>query len=314
MIKFSITIPSYRKRYLEEAICSVINQTCKDWELIIVDDHSPESLHTIVHKYDQDQRIHYYRNATNCGSVNLVDNWNKCLSLCSGDYVICMGDDDRLLPNCLEEYNKLIKQFPNRNVYHARTRIIDDNGNVTAELPTRNDTETMTEMLYYQWTEDRQQFIGDFLFSREWLNANNGYIKFPLAYASDWATANLAAKDNGIANTNTTIFEYRDNPASISRSQNLKITATACDMAYHWYENLLQQGNEGKCANILPSIMRKYFISKMGSLIFFDCLADLSMRNLSYWFRRSKNLFLPTRNILLNYCKALLIFCKHRLK
>lgn len=38
-----------------------------------------------------------------------------------------MGDDDKLLPTCLEEYNKLIERHPNLGVYHAWTQIIDEN-------------------------------------------------------------------------------------------------------------------------------------------------------------------------------------------
>lgn len=96
-MKFSITIPTYKSRYLKEAIESVVSQTYTDWELIIVDDCSPEDLPSIVQPFLTDSRIRFYRNEKNCGAVNVVDNWNICLGYCTGDYVICMGDDDRLL-------------------------------------------------------------------------------------------------------------------------------------------------------------------------------------------------------------------------
>ena len=98
---FSITIPAYKTRFLDEAIHSVIAQTYQDWQLVIVDDCSPEDLKSIVEPYLADSRVEYYRNEKNCGAVDVVDNWNICLSHCTGDYVICMGDDDRLLPCCL---------------------------------------------------------------------------------------------------------------------------------------------------------------------------------------------------------------------
>ena len=92
-MKFSITIPAYKSLYLEEAVKSVICQTHVEWELIIVDDCSPEDLASVVNPYLSDKRVRYYRNAQNCGAVNVVDNWNLCLGYCTGDYVICMGDD-----------------------------------------------------------------------------------------------------------------------------------------------------------------------------------------------------------------------------
>ena len=117
-MKFSIVIPAYKNNFLSEAIKSVLNQTYLDFELIIVDDCSPEDLKTVVDQFN-DKRIQYYRNKKNCGAINVVDNWNICLSLCNGEYIICMGDDDLILPNCLEEYAKLMAKYPGLGVYHA---------------------------------------------------------------------------------------------------------------------------------------------------------------------------------------------------
>lgn len=61
-MKFSITIPTYKSRYLKEAIESVVSQTYTDWELIIVDDCSPEDLPSIVQPFLTDSRIRFYRN------------------------------------------------------------------------------------------------------------------------------------------------------------------------------------------------------------------------------------------------------------
>ena len=83
-MKFSITIPAYRSQFLKEAINSVVNQTWQDWELVIVDDCSPEDLRSVVNPFLADSRISYYRNEKNCGAINVVDNWNICLSHCTG--------------------------------------------------------------------------------------------------------------------------------------------------------------------------------------------------------------------------------------
>ena len=128
-MKFSVTIPAYKAKYLKECIDSILSQTYTDFELIIVNDASTEDLDSIVSSYT-DNRIHYFKNEKNCGAVNVVDNWNKCLSYASGDYIICMGDDDRLCPNCLEEYVKLIERHPGLHIYHAWTEIIDENSKI----------------------------------------------------------------------------------------------------------------------------------------------------------------------------------------
>lgn len=128
-ILFTVTIPAYKRKFFKEAIVSILEQTYPNWELIIVDDASPEDLNSVVREFD-DSRIKYYRNDKNIGAENVVENWNKCLNYAKGEYVICMGDDDRLLPNCLEEYSKLIEKYPGIGLLHGWTELIDENSNV----------------------------------------------------------------------------------------------------------------------------------------------------------------------------------------
>ena len=104
-MKFSILIPAYKLAFFKECLDSILVQTYKNFEIVIVNDSSPEDLESVVLKYS-DSRIKYFKNEKNCGVINVVDNWNICLSHATGDYVICIGDDDKLLPNCLEEYSK----------------------------------------------------------------------------------------------------------------------------------------------------------------------------------------------------------------
>ncbi|HFZ0442388.1 TPA: glycosyltransferase family 2 protein, partial [Raoultella ornithinolytica] len=109
--KFTIGIPAYKASFLKECIDSILSQTFHDFELIIVNDASPENLDTIISSYN-DKRIHYFKNEKNCGAENVIDNWNKCLSYANGDYFILMGDDDKLDVNYLSEFNKLISEHP----------------------------------------------------------------------------------------------------------------------------------------------------------------------------------------------------------
>ena len=179
-MKFSITIPAYKQKYLYEAIESCLAQTYKDFELIIVDDASPEDLKSVVDRF-QDSRIRYYRNDKNCGALHVVDNWNICLGYAQGDYVICMGDDDRLLPNSLEEYSRLIEKYPDLDIYHGMTEIIDEKSRVTNMQEARPEREGIYSMLIGRLRNCRMQYIGDWLFKRSALQQINGYVKMPMA-------------------------------------------------------------------------------------------------------------------------------------
>lgn len=69
----SIAIPAYKERYLAEAIDSALGQDYTNIELIIVNDHSPSDLKSIVKKYN-DKRIKYYENKRNLGKRSIVNN------------------------------------------------------------------------------------------------------------------------------------------------------------------------------------------------------------------------------------------------
>ncbi len=83
-IKFSVTVPAYKAQFLAECIDSILAQTYKNLELIIVNDASPQDLDSIVSKYD-DPRIRYYKNEVGFGAEHVVGNWNKCLEYAIGN-------------------------------------------------------------------------------------------------------------------------------------------------------------------------------------------------------------------------------------
>ena len=233
-MKFSITIPAFKAAYLKECIDSILVQTYKDFELIIVNDASPEDLTSIVKSFD-DPRIRYYINEKNCGAINVVDNWNKCLSYATGEYIICMGDDDKLLPNCLEEYVKLINKYPNLGVYHAWTEIIDENSCVIQMQEARPLHEGVYSMMWERW-RGRLQYIGDFLFDRKLLVSNGGFYKLPLAWGADDISVYIAAQNKGIANMQVPGFQYRVNSNTITSTGNALIKMEAIRLEEQWYK------------------------------------------------------------------------------
>jgi len=237
-MKISISIPAYKRTYLKEAIDSCLAQTNQDFELIIVNDASPEDLDSIVNSYSDD-RIRYYKNEKNCGAINVVDNWNKCLEYATGDYVICMGDDDRLLPNCLEEYARLIEKYPGLGVYHAWTEIIDEKGDPKKITVARPEYESVYSLIWHRMICRNQQFIGDFLFDITRLRSNGGFYKLPLAWGSDDISVVIAAKPNGIANTQTLTFQYRQNGETITSTGNSQIKVKALFQQKQWYDSFL---------------------------------------------------------------------------
>lgn len=235
---FSILIPSYKAAFFKEAIESILAQTYTNFEVVIVNDNSPEDLDSIVLQF-KDQRIHYYKNEVNCGAKNVVDNWNICLKYAHGDYIVCMGDDDKLKPIFLEEYYKMILKNPICNIFHARTELINEDSEVIEVLEERPDIESVYSMLYYRW-KGRKQYIGDFLFKKESLIRNDCFYKIAYALGSDDISATIVAQDTGIININTPIFQYRVNSNTISNNGDArKLIGSALDL-HDWYKQFLK--------------------------------------------------------------------------
>jgi len=97
--KISICIPTYRGAgTLGAAIESVLAQTCGDFELIVIDDNSPDETEAVVGRFS-DPRLSYLRNPKNLGPEG---NWNRCLQVARGRYFKLLPHDDLLHPSCLE--------------------------------------------------------------------------------------------------------------------------------------------------------------------------------------------------------------------
>ena len=232
-MKFSIAIPAYKRKFLKEAVQSCIDQSYEDFELIILDDASPENLSDILDLFD-DPRIRRFRNETNVGAVNVVNNWNKCLELARGDYFICMGDDDVLLPKCLEQYRNVINRFPDTDVFHMRTQIINETSEIVSLLEERPEQEDVFSMVLERW-KGRRQYVGDFCYKSSSLIKSGGFFPLPLAWGSDDITAAKMAMSGGVVNCNFPGFQYRVNSQSISSSKNLKLKFEALMLESEWY-------------------------------------------------------------------------------
>lgn len=272
-IKFSITIPAFKRKYLAEAIESCLVQTYHNFEVIIVDDCSPEDLRSVIEPYLKDKRVHFYRNKKNCGAFNVVDNWNICLGYATGDYVICMGDDDRLLPYCLAEYAKLTRKYPDIGAIHGWTEIIDEKSRFVDIAAQRPQWESALAVLWNRWNGRKHQFIGDWCFHREYLLSQGGYYKMPLAWGTDDITALIAASKAGVANTQHIVFQYRVNHLTISTTGKIDHKLDAMFVERQWFDMFLSKQPttdlDSKYHQLLLNLLSKHYDKMYGLYISF---------------------------------------------
>lgn len=122
----SIILPVYNgEKYLSESIESVICQTYKNWELLIIDDGSTDSTAEIARDYAQkDKRIRYYPNDKN---MRLPRSLNRGFMLSQGNYLTWTSDDNRYLPEALYKMHEALKAN-NANFVFASCRVINEAG------------------------------------------------------------------------------------------------------------------------------------------------------------------------------------------
>lgn len=109
-MKFSIVMPVYNTElYLEKAILSVINQTYRDWELIIVNDASPDQSMEIISKYTElDKRIKLMNKPQNEGLIRARLSGFK---IAKGDYILNLDSDDAFNKELLFSIVKFVEEF-----------------------------------------------------------------------------------------------------------------------------------------------------------------------------------------------------------
>jgi glycosyltransferase involved in cell wall biosynthesis len=95
-----ITLTYNQEKYIEDCIKSVLGQTIKEWEMIIIDDGSTDDTPSIIRRFD-DSRIVYIPEAHK-GIAGLGENYCKALNQSRGEFILILEGDDYIPLNRLE--------------------------------------------------------------------------------------------------------------------------------------------------------------------------------------------------------------------
>ncbi|TKZ33460.1 glycosyltransferase family 2 protein [Brachyspira catarrhinii] len=164
---FSIIVPVYNtnESYLKSAIESVINQTFKDFELIIIDDAS-----TVNYKIPEN--IKYIRNETNKGTL-----YSRKIGAINsnGKYIIYLDSDDRLTTDALQViYDSINKEY---DIIHFSAKVISSNENKKERIKEEKKTD-------WYLSSKRSVINEDYLFN-ECLNEKLPHNMFCKAFKSE---------------------------------------------------------------------------------------------------------------------------------
>ncbi|MDR1018171.1 MAG: glycosyltransferase [Lachnospiraceae bacterium] len=127
---FSVIIPVYNvEKYLKECIDSVLNQTFKNYEILLINDGSTDESFEIAKKYaTNDNRISLYTHP----NMGLSFSRNVGINYANGEYVYFLDSDDFIEENFLSDIYNIISSYKNEfiDVIHFNLKLLYENGDL----------------------------------------------------------------------------------------------------------------------------------------------------------------------------------------
>lgn len=223
-ILVSVIMPVYNGgAFLADAIQSILRQTHKKIEFIIIDDGSTDDSKLIIEKYLYDKRI-VFKSRENRG---LVFTLNQALQMANGEYIARMDSDDISTDNRIEKQLHFLLEHCDISVVGCSSYIINERSEIESQrVPPLSPT-----------LNDALQFFGptlthpSVLFNKKKL-CGELYYSDCYPHAEDFELWVRLSKKYNIANIREILFYYRINSVGVSQS-NIKEQKINAALAYY---------------------------------------------------------------------------------
>jgi len=126
----TLLVPAYNYgRFITQALDSLLSQTLRDMELIVIDDASTDETPRIVAQYASDARVRVVRHEQNQGHIA---SYNEGLAMARGNYIgIVSADDYCLRPDALERQVAVFAENPRVGMVYSAHLMLDPDGHMT---------------------------------------------------------------------------------------------------------------------------------------------------------------------------------------
>lgn len=246
-MRFSVIVPIYNvEKYIHKCIDSVINQTFKDFELILVDDGSTDNCGEICDGYSkQDSRIKVIHK-TNGG---LVSARKAGVKVSTGQYIVAVDGDDWVAKDYLEDAYKIIEEYSPDMIFYKYENVIDDGSYVSLSdnsflrcgINYKDDIDKrVTKGLFYIPPNICGKVLRRDLYMKYQLLVDDRIcmgedmcVTFPLFQASD-----------KVYNSDKVVYYYRRNPNSITKKKKRLIKGKDALLRIHHFEKNLADYDE----------------------------------------------------------------------
>ena len=212
--KVSVVITCYNQaRFLGESIASVLRQTYRYFEIIVVDDGSQDDAAKVASLYPE---VRFNRQENQ--GVAAARNSGLCAS--RGKYVTFFDADDRLLPKALEIGVKCLESNSSAAFVYGQYRSIDIDGNAShTPLQLGVDKDHYRELLCRNYIG----LPGMVMFRRDIFESVGGWDR-QADHSSDWELYLRISKEHPIIGHQQPVVEYRQHGANTSQNHALMLT------------------------------------------------------------------------------------------
>lgn len=215
--EISVIVPVYKvEKYLNKCIDSILAQTFEDFELILVDDGSPDRCGEICDEYARrDNRIKVIHKEN--GGVSSAR--NAGLDIARGKYVNFIDSDDWIEKEALETLYKLSSQT-GADIVQGKGSIVKDELEVKL-IKKRSFNEYSNIEALYELFNYKNGEIRIVAFNKLYLRKLFKYLRYPEGkiYEDEYLTPRLIYKANKILVVNSQLYHYRLSENSIMRSE-----------------------------------------------------------------------------------------------
>lgn len=171
----SVIVPNYNhEKYLVKRLQSILNQTFQDFEIILLDDCSPDNSKEILLEYAKNNKVtHCIFNEVNTG--NTFVQWNKGIALAKGKYIWIAESDDFSEITFLEELVNYFNKTQGMTLVYCQSTRADENDAVTGSWLDYTDRFDK-ELFLTDFIMDGDKFIENFLIHRNIIPNASGVL------------------------------------------------------------------------------------------------------------------------------------------
>lgn len=247
----SVIIPNYNHApYLKERIDSVLNQTFQDFEVIILDDCSPDNSVEVIEQYRNNPHVsHIIINEQNTG--NTFIQWERGINLAKGEYIWIAESDDVAEPQLLSSLTAQLEKHHDASVAFCHSRLIDGEGHLLSEQNTMNPAQPGQVTIDDSLTFLRHLLIFNYIYNASMVvfrrdvydKANPDYRKF--RYCGDWHFWGSICSEGRIIEVHDMLSRFRQHQRKVTEHAKK-------DVALRWNDEMKTIGYIASLCHLSP--------------------------------------------------------------